>query len=158
MSVRLWIVLCAFAIPLPLLGCGGGLPEGAKPTAPVTVTVKYKGAPVDGASVMFIKTGDESTPGVGRTDASGTAKLRTYAESDGAIIGSHKVVVSKSESTGGTVSVDQDSPEYDGSETARSAPAVVKHHVPPKYGAPGTTDLTAEVKSGNNEFTFELKD
>ena len=31
-------------------GCGPALPEGAQPTHPITVTVKYKGAPVEGAA------------------------------------------------------------------------------------------------------------
>ena len=59
------LILSTVTFPWLLAGCGSPLPDGAKPTAPVTVFVKYKGAPVDGASVMFIKTGDESTPGFG---------------------------------------------------------------------------------------------
>jgi len=159
MSLGLRVLsLGVLACPL-LLGCGGGPPAGAKPTAPVTVTITYKGAPVDGASVMFVKDGDESTPAVGRTDAAGIAKMKTYLENDGAIIGTHKVIVSKSESTGGPPTVDQDSPEYMPPELApATAPVVVKHHVPQKYALPTTSDLSAEVKSGNNELTFELKD
>jgi hypothetical protein len=143
-----------------MLGCGPSAPAGARPTAPVTVTVKYKGAPVEGASIMFVTPGGEANPGVGLTDASGTAKLRTYVEGDGAIIGSHKVVISKSETTGGAPSVDQDSAAYVSPDenAPPPPPVVVKHHVPQKYSTPGTTDLTAEVKSGKNEFTFDLQD
>ena len=68
------LVFGAATFPWLILGCGPALPTGAKPTAPVTVTVTYKGAPVAGASIMFVKAGDESFPGLVLTDASGKAK------------------------------------------------------------------------------------
>ena len=146
-----------FLVPLivavVLLGCGPKPPAGAKPTKKVTVTVTYKGGPVEGASVTFVN--QEGPPSAnGRTDAQGKARLKTYLDGDGATIGSHKVMIEKSESIGGQ-SISTDDPKYD----PNAPPPTVKYLIPPKYNTIATSGLTAEVKdSGPNEFTFDLKD
>ena len=134
-------------------GCGPGRPPGARPTKKVTVTVLYKGAPVEGAAVTFV---NQDGPPVanGRTDAQGKAKLTTYIDGDGATLGTHKVMIDKSEAVGGQ-SVSTDDPKYD----PYAKPATVKYHLPQKYGNIATSGITAEVKAdGPNEFTFDLKD
>ena len=135
-------------------GCqSSALPPGAKPTKPVTVTVTYKGAPVEGANVAFIEAGEEPTPSYGLTDAQGVAKMKTsYAE--GAVVGSHQVTITKTVTEGGPIA-DQDSPNYN----ADPPPPVVKNLIPQKYGSKATSGLTAEVKaSGPNDFKFDLAD
>ncbi len=77
------------------LGCGG-TPDGQRPTAPVEVTVTYKGKPVEGALVQFI-TADKPQPSQGTTNAEGKCSLTTYKQNDGAIIGSNLVTISKAE-------------------------------------------------------------
>jgi hypothetical protein len=148
-----WILITVVAV-----GCAGSnLPEGARPTTPVTVTVTYKGAPVEGATVTFITQGDPPAPAYGRTDAQGVAKMKTYIEGDGAVTGTHKVTIIKSETVGGAPAVDQDSPDYD--PEAAYAPSTVKHHIPQKYGSPATSGLTVDVKDGGpNEVKFDLMD
>jgi|SRR6266481_1530771 len=149
---RVLLVLAIGAIVLP--GCSGSnLPPGAKPTKKATVTVLYKGAPVEGAAVTFV---NQDGPPVanGRTDAQGKAKLTTYIDGDGATLGTHKVMIDKSEAVGGQ-SVSTDDPKYD----PYAKPATVKYHLPQKYGNIATSGITAEVKAdGPNEFTFDLKD
>jgi hypothetical protein len=143
------LTLAAIAC-LALAGCNpDGRPPGAKPTKPVTVTVTHKGTPVDGATVSFLC----DPPSYGRTDASGVAKMKTYVEGDGAIVGSHKATVIKSESVGGNTA-DVSSPQYD-----PNAPSPeIKHLIPVKYSQPDS-GLTADVKeSGPNEIKFELTD
>ena len=135
-------------------GCSDGGPPNRKPTKKVTVTVSYKGAPLEGATITFLPQGADVKECVayGKTDAQGKAKMKTYVEGDGAVVGTHKVLLDKSESVGGQ-KVDVDSPQYDPS----APPATVKYHVPQKYGNPATSGLSAEVKeSGPNEFTFDL--
>src|SRR3954466_2456454 len=146
-------LVLAVLVPLTL-GCGGSaLPEGAKKTAKVTVTVTYKGAPVEGASVTFVNT-DGPPSANGRTDAQGKARLKTYVDGDGATLGTHKVMIEKSESVGGQ-SLSTDDPKYD----PNAPPPTVKYHIPQKFSSIATSGLTAEVKDGSpNEFTFELKD
>ncbi|HEY2416178.1 MAG TPA: hypothetical protein VGI40_28310 [Pirellulaceae bacterium] len=135
-------------------GCNKeSLPQGAKKTSKVTVTVTYKGAPVEGATVTFVNT-DGPPSANGRTDAQGKARLKTYLDGDGATLGSHKVIIEKSEAVGGQQNVNVDSPEYN----PNAPPATVKYHLPSKYNSIATSGLTADVKDGPNEFTFDLKD
>src|SRR5262245_41007136 len=149
------LTCCLLVGSLVLPGCsGGGGPANRRPTKKVTVTVIYKGSPLEGANVTFINQTGEAAPAYGKTDAQGKAKMKTYVEGDGAVVGAHKVLIDKSEAVGGQT-VDVDSPQYN----PNAPPATVKYHIPQKYSNPATSGLTAEVKdSGPNEFTFELKD
>lgn len=148
---RVWLLLAVAA--LYLLGCGPGLPPGARPTKPVKVTVAYKGSPVEGATITFINQEGAAAPAYGRTDQQGVAKMKTYVEGDGAVLGQHKVLIEKAESVGGS-NIPQDSPEYN----PNAPPQTVRYLLPQKYSNPAS-GLTAEVKeSGPNDFTFDLKD
>lgn len=155
-SMRWYRSEWTFAVPLIGMAClvvagcqTSDRPPGAKPTKPVTVTVTYKGAPVEGATVSFLC----DPPSYGRTDASGVAKMKTYVEGDGAIVGTHKATVIKTETVGGSTA-DQDSADYN----PDAPPGETKHLIPEKYSQP-TAGLTAEVKeSGTNEIKFELND
>ena len=132
-------------------------PADARPTKPVSVTVTYKGAPVEGAGVTFVS---EMNPiaAYGRTDASGKAALKTYVEGDGAVVGKHKVIVSKMEAVGGGGEASIDSADYAPPGDA-GAPPPPKHLIPAKYASPATSGLTADVtESGPNEVKLELVD
>jgi hypothetical protein len=150
-------VICLL-LGLLVVGCSGGGPANRRPTKPVKVTVSYKGAPVADAIVTFINQEGDSAPAFGKTDASGVAKMKTYVEGDGAVLGQHKVTIIKSETQSTGPVADQSSPDYVPPGPGGSPPPVVKHLIPEKYASP-TSGLTAEVKdSGKNEFTFDLKD
>jgi hypothetical protein len=140
-----------------LAGCGSGAPAGARPTKPVKVTVTYNGKPVEGATITFVFQGTEPISANGKTDAQGVAKMKTYIEGDGAVLGKHKVLVMKVETTGETPSVDQNSPDYK-PPTGNEPPPQIKHLVPAKYGEFAKTDLTAEVTGGTNDIKLDLKD
>jgi hypothetical protein len=158
MSVARRRFVCLLSV-LALAGCSGdGGPANRRPTKPVKVTVTYKGAPVENATVTFINQEGDSAPAFGRTDAQGVAKMKTYVEDDGAVLGAHKVTIIKSEAQGGGSAASQDSPDYVPPGPGGTPLPVVKHMIPEKYASP-TAGLTAEVKdSGPNEFTFDLKD
>lgn len=138
-----------------LLVCGcDSVPEGQMPTAPVEVTVLYKGQPVEEAVVTFA--GPEGTPpAFGRTDANGKAQMATYATGDGATLGTHSVSVVKQEFANVKEEVSQDSPDYAPSPGASPVP-VVKDLLPKKFSLPTTSGLTAEVVKGENKLTFDL--
>src|SRR5262245_62996482 len=104
------LLLCSLLLLLP--GCGEKLPPGAKPTKKATVSVKYKGAPVEGAVVTFADQSDKPANANGITNAQGKAVMKTYVEGDGAVVGTHKVYISKSVAEGGQT-VDVDDPKYD---------------------------------------------
>lgn len=153
LSQKLWCVGLLGSL-IAFCGCGGA-DDGRLPTAPVEVTVTYKGKPVEGAVVTF--TTLEPPPAFGKTDAAGVAKLQTYEEGDGAILGSHKVMIVKQDFDGVIKEeADTESPDYNPSPGASPLPKI-KDLLPKKYGLPGTTDLTAEVVGGENKFTFDLK-
>jgi hypothetical protein len=82
---------------------------------------------------------------MGTTDAEGKFTLMT-ANHSGAIIGEHKVGISKSETTATQVAGER-LPRY-----------VTKSFIPEKYGSPATSALTATVSKSksDNHFKFEL--
>jgi len=132
--------------------------NGRRPTKPVTVTVSYKGAPVADATVTFISEEGEPSAAYGTTDGSGIAKLKTYEEGDGAVLGKQKVTINKEQITGTQSVAAQDSPDYV-PPVGSTPPPQVKHLIPAKYSAPNTSPLAAEVTaSGPTEFKFELAD
>ena len=147
---------CLTLVLAMVVGCGG--PRGEHPTTPVTVTVSYQGQPVDGATVTFLNTHHENPVlSVGRTDASGVAKMRTYGEADGAIQGTHRVTILKSavgESQADLADVETD--DYD-PDAADRASAGAKSLIPPKYGTPNS-GLSVQVAGESLEVTFELED
>ena len=130
-----------------MLGCGGK-PDTA-PTAKVTGTVTYKGQPAQRASVGFIPDGGPGgRPASGTTDASGKFTLTTFAPSDGAVPGKHKVVITEASGS-------SEPPPMPGMPGYKEK----KSKFPAKYGNPQTTTLSAEVKPGGpNDFTFDMTD
>ena len=84
--------------------------------------------------------------------------MKTYIEDDGAVIGPHKVLVTKMEvSTSGKVA-DQSSPDYVPPAEGGAPLPTAKNLIPAKYGMM-QSGLTADVqKKSMNEFTFDLKD
>ncbi len=135
-----------------LAGCSSD--NGDRPTAPVKVTVSYKGKPVENAIVQFI-TVESPQPAVGTTDASGNCSLTTYKTNDGAIIGSNKVTVLKNDID--KTNIRPVRPEDADLVGVTPAP-ILKSLIPKKYSDPDKSGLVEEVKKGQNTFTFELKD
>ncbi len=117
----------------------------------------YKGSPVEGAQVTFINDSGPP-PSFGKTDASGKAKMTTYAAFDGATLGSHKVAVAKQEFDGPQPKsvADVDDPSYNG--VGATPVTKVKDLLPKKYGQPTTSGLTATVEKKKNEIKLELAD
>lgn len=141
-----------------IAGCDSSDPNQL-PTEKVSATVTYKGNPVEGATVSFMLPpsggSNSGPPAFGVTDATGVAKLTTYKDGDGAILGKHMVLISKDEFQGTVEVASQDSEDYSPGATP---PPKVKALLPKKYSLP-TGGLSAEVVKGTPlEFTFDLKD
>src|SRR5262245_40289361 len=128
MPVFTRLLLCLALVSILPLGCGPGLPAGSRPTKKVTAVVLYKGAPVEGAAVTFVDQSEKPITANGITDAQGKAKLKTYVDGDGAVLGSHKVLISKMIAEGGQT-VDVDDPKYN----PNAPPSTVKYILPLKY-------------------------
>lgn len=129
-SIALAATLCLVA------GCGGG-----SGTVPVRGTVTFKGKPVPSGTVTFIP--DSGQHATGEIGPDGSYTLTTYKAGDGAVPGSYKVVV---------VAV-QDTSDRLPEERASLPPPII----PTKYTSVATTDLTAQVKDGENTINFDLK-
>jgi hypothetical protein len=141
-------LLCALSIAL-LAGCGSKTPAVEHPkTVPVTGTVTYKGAPVEGAAVVFKPESSQERGAVGTTDSEGHFKLMTYEPNDGAIPGLFLVEISKTEV-----------PKTELTDNSLAETPPVKELLPVKFKSIKTSKLSADVKdSGTNDFTFALTD
>ncbi len=136
-----------------VIGCSG-TPAGQRPTAPVEVTITYKGAPVAGATVTFVTT-EEPKAANGITNEAGVATLTTYQAKDGAIIGTNLVTVSKME-----VDPKGEKPPADPAQAdvvGYTPLTPLKSLLPKKYSMPGTSGIQADVVKGKNTFKYELE-
>jgi len=118
-------------------GCGGGGSD--TPRGDVSGTVTYQGQPVTEGTVNFL------SPETGRS-ASATLDAQGKFTVDGGVeAGSHVVTI-----TPPFVEVPPggDEPPPEPKEYA---------NIPEKYRSDTTSDLTAEVKPGKNQFSFELE-
>ena len=135
-----------------LVGCPGGDVGDRPETVPVTGTVTYNGSAVEGAAVTFSPTASGGSASIGTTDGSGKFTLQSQWGSRGAVPGSYKVAISKTEVEGVEEEI-EDAPIDD------APPAQVTEHLPEKYKSAKTSGLTAEVKAdGDNDFPFDLTD
>jgi hypothetical protein len=131
----------------PILGAlASAAATGCSPSdanlAPVEGVVRLDGQPLTSGKVLFQPTAGRGAMGLIQSD--GTFTLGTYRDADGALIGEHKVAIVAYEGDGGR-------PD----PTAGRKP--LKPLVPEHYLAPGTSNLTFEVKSGDNRPEFDLK-
>ncbi|QDV53658.1 hypothetical protein [Gimesia fumaroli] len=115
-----------------LTGCGGASEE-AKQRADVTITVTHEGTPVTEAEVRMMQVG-KGEGAVGMLNESGQAELSDV------VLGSYLVTVNPPEGT-------PDNP----------APKKEYPNIPKQYRSLKDSPLKADVQSGDNEFTFELK-
>jgi len=127
-------------VAVPMVGCGGdGRPKRIETSGIVT----YRGAPVEGAQVMF--TSPNARSATATTDAEGRFELTTFDTSDGAVEGKHRVTITKTERVPGA---DPNNPYAD-----------TRHLLPTKYSNPAKTPLSATiVDGGETDLTFALTD
>jgi hypothetical protein len=139
--------VCVGLMVLALSGCGG---SNRPATLPVRGIVLLDNEPVAGAAVMFHPVGG-GRPAEGVTGADGRFELKTFEEGDGALPGEHQVTVTKMEVEGITGTADGLSGPID--------PAKIKEiwHVPQRYAAVATSQLTSKVEKGMDEVKLELQ-
>jgi len=142
-----------------LVGCGSDLPK----TVPVTGTVTLDGKPLAGATVNLVS--DEgSIPSGGTTDDAGNFTLKTMVGDkmvEGATVGTHKIAVSKTSSSGPAVEMDIEERKKM-MEQMTTNPAItsnikVEDLVPAKYKNPLQSGLVTNVtQDGPNQIVLEL--
>ncbi len=160
-KLNAWL-LPTIAATVLALGCQKG--SDRPTTYSVTGTVTQAGAPLEGASVVFVATGDGQAAS-GTTDASGKYSLSTFGGDDGAVAGQYGVKIIKME--GGAAPVGgggEDSQESDAYEAAmQGAPPEAdgteepKNLLPEKYADVSTSGFSETVAESDNVFDFELE-
>lgn len=141
MNRRPWVCWIGFCIVLA--GCGGG---NGLTTAPVKGKVLVNGQPLSHGTISFRP--EAGSPATGEIRPDGTFTLTTFKPGDGAIVGTHEVLVVATERDAGTIP-----PPQPGEEVVMG-----KSIIPQKYTSFSTSGLTADVVAGeDNSFTFELR-
>jgi len=119
-------------------GCFGSGGEPIPDLASVSGVVTLDGAPLDGAKIIFepqqVTDNGRRHTSSATTESDGSYTLEYNSEASGATPGTHKVLIIKM----------PDDPDQAGEQL-----------VPAKYN--DKTELTAEVKEGDNTFNFDLK-
>jgi hypothetical protein len=142
---RFMLPLAGLLVALAAAGCGKAKPA----TAPVTGRVLLDGKPVAGAAVMFEPV-EGGVPARGGTGADGGFTLSTFGRDDGALVGRHRVSVSKFVTEGVAAN------EL-GLEAAPGPPGLQpKAALPARYAAPKTSGLEATVEPGGTKVEFAL--
>ncbi len=152
-----------------IAGCTGGEGKGRPDLFPVSGTVVYNGAPVEGATVSFnIENAPRTATGV--TDAKGKFVLSTFEYNDGAIAGKHTITVTKMEAGAAAPSTSAADKLLNdptalaqmsqiGSPGGAPEQAGPKILLPEKYMNPATTPLSETVVAGQeNVFLLQLAD
>jgi hypothetical protein len=119
----------------------GGCNRSGLNLAPVEGVVKLNGAPVEGAGVLFMPSSGPFATGT--TDAEGKFTLTT-ANEPGAIIGDHRVIITKTQTTATQIAGER-LPRYN-----------TKHLIPTKYGDLSASGLAKTVVDDDNKFEFNL--
>lgn len=139
-----------------LAGCGGSGPGLVKSTGQVT----YKNKGLAGATVKFYPTG-EGPMAVAITDEEGNFSVTTNGRA-GAVLGMHKVSITKSSDAAGAASMPANPTPDDMRKMAMDnmkKPSGPKSEIPEKYASAEASNLSAEVTSNasNNVFQFDLQ-
>lgn len=145
MKHTLFYAVVALFCCLYVCGCGGQRrPSDLPKLYPCKVTVTYKGAPVEGASITFSPTLSKWA-GNGLTGADGTAMLKTYGYQGGVPAGTYKVRIEK---------YDQIHVSGSGEEAVYDEKLIFDE----KFSNDETTPFEFTVEAKNlNEATFEVE-
>lgn len=142
-----------------IVGCLGGGGQGRPDIAPVSGKVTYNDQAVDGAVVRFTKEGANRVAS-GTTDAQGEFKLTTYDTGDGAIVGEHRVTISKfALKSSASSPTNMNAEDYGKLMTSGEGIPTVETTatIPAKYANPEQSGLTRTVvKDEANVFNFDL--
>ena len=136
-------IVASFA--LSFSGCGGN--SNRPKTAKVTGKVTYDGKPVETGSLLFVPVGG-GTSAQGNISEDGTYTLGTFTETDGAILGDFKVMITAWTQPKGGSGLPEDAIRGD------AAPISL---IPEIYGNLEKSGLTATVKDEKNTINFDLE-
>lgn len=141
--------LLALVVVGPSLAGCGGRPAGYPETAPVSGVVTLDGEPLEGASVSFIPAAGRSSSG--QTDSSGRYELYYTGRIKGAMLGKHRVSISRPVPDQRHVFTED---ERELREQGHYQGPLIESLPSCYHGV--TSELTAEVVAGRNTVDFAL--
>ena len=142
--------LLALVVVGPFIAGCGGRPAGYPETAPVSGRVTLDGEPLEGASVSFIPAAGRSSSG--QTDSSGRYQLYYTGRIKGAMLGKHRVSISRQVPDQQHVLTEDEQELRE--QGHYQGPQI--ESLPPCYHG-STSELTAEVTAGRNTVDFALR-
>ncbi len=148
-SLTLWMMVIGLSWLLVLSGCGKS--SGPK-LFPVRGKITYKGAPVEGANVMF-RAVNGNASGAARTDASGNYEIVSQW-GRGLPEGEYLVSVTKFEER---PIAEEEEGTYNPQLANMDVPPP-KSLIPMKYAQPEQSGLKASVSKSGGSFDFDLTD
>ena len=122
------------------LACGRTGPEMASVSGKVT----YKGQPITQGTISFQPVDPDGRIATGTIGPDGSYSLQTEEPGDGALLGQYRVGIAARG-------------EEQVLDYIPAKPVKPKSQIPLQYENPETSGLTATVKSGRNNFPFDLK-
>lgn len=129
---------------LGLVGCGGN--SNRPQTSQVKGMVTFDGKPLPSGSLLFVPTGGGPTA-QGKINEDGSYEMGTFAEDDGAVLGTFKVMITAYTQPKGGPGLPEDA--INGN--AASIPLI-----PEVYGDLENSGLTATVAEEPNTINFDL--
>jgi hypothetical protein len=141
------------------LGCSKAPARPA--TFPVTGTVKWKGAALEGAQVHFVPKDPAGQVATGVTDATGKYTLGTYGAGDGAQAGEYLIKVVKTDAKMPTPAGSPQTLSHEAEQAAyvEGAPVMEapKSLIPKKYDSEHTSGLTHTVPQSPTTFDIVVE-
>ena len=127
-----------------LVGCGG---NGNRPrTSQVKGVVTFDGKPLPSGSLLFVPTGGGPTA-QGKINEDGSYEMGTFTKSDGAVLGTFKVLITAYTQPKGGPGLPEDAINGNAASIAL---------IPEIYGDLENSGLTATVAETPNTINFEL--
>ncbi len=138
-----------FLTILAATGCRPNPPQ----VVPVSGVVTLDGKPLAGAAITFVPVAG-GVFGCGSTNNSGEFTLGTFAETDGALAGVHRVSITPDIIS--PAAMGQTSPGEGGGARPGESNRGAKSRIPEKYASIDTSGLQVDVQKGMPPVTFEL--
>lgn len=141
------VPLLSVCVFVSLSGCGGGV-DDMPDIGQVSGTITVNGQP--GANLMVTFQPEKGRPSYGTTDETGVYELTYNGDTKGAKLGSNLVTIS---------SAAGDEEDYGDGGSGKEESLDDADEIPAKYNtlASENAEMTVEVKSGSNEFNWDVK-
>ena len=140
-----------------IVGCGG---PSQFPLAEVSGRVTFDGQPVANVMVTFMPISDGKNPNsgpysLGLTDANGVYHLQTRYGEDGAVVGTHRIVLETAGSDPELAAVEGNPESSGGSERLNDQASPTSLSVPKKWGPESIMEMTVP-EGGTKTADIEL--